>query len=81
MGFSKFEGKCQEVLQLLNKLFPTDKVRSSYLENRSRRIEVVSKVHTIVSNQHREECEKCVYCIMYIRHTRLRNVLTDVRKC
>ena len=81
MGFDKFEGKCQEMLQLLNKLFPTDRFRLSYLENISRRVEVGSEVHTVVFNQQGEEYKQFVYCVMYIRHTRLRKYLADVRKC
>ena len=81
MGFYKFEGKCQEVLQLLNKLFLTDRSSTSYLENRSRRTEVSSEVFTVVPNQQGKECKKRVYCMMYIWHTSLRKYLDDVRKC
>ena len=51
------------------------------LENRSRKMESGSEVYTVVSNQQGEECEKRVYCVMYIRHTWLRNHLADFRKC
>ena len=46
---------CQEVIQLFNKLFPTDAFRSSYLENRSRRMEVGSKVLIVDSDKQKEK--------------------------
>ena len=39
---------CYSVLQLLDKLFPTDRFRPNYLENRSRRMEVGIKVYPVV---------------------------------
>ena len=52
---------CQEVLQLLNKLFPTDRFRTSYLENRSRRMEVGSEVYTVVlTNRGRNARNVCI---------------------
>ena len=69
------------MLQLLNEIFSIDRFRSSYLKNRSRRMVVGGNVYIVVSTQQRDNCKKCVYCVMYIRHTWSGKILTDVRKC
>ena len=78
MGFSQFEGKSKG---LLNKLFPTHRFRLIYLENRSRWMNFSSVLHNVVSDKQMENCKKLMYCVMYIRHTWLRKILTDVREC
>ena len=61
MRFYKFEGKCHTVCELLNKLFPTDRFRLTYVENRSRRMEVGSEVYTIVlTNRGRNARNVCI---------------------
>ena len=61
MRFYKVEGEYQEMLQLLDKLFQMDRFRPSYLENRSRRMEVGSKVYTVVlTNRGRNVRNVCI---------------------
>ena len=61
MRFYKFEGECHTVCELLNKLFPTDRFRLTYVENRSRRMEVGSEVYTVVlTNRGRNARNVCI---------------------
>ena len=61
MRFYKFEGECYTVCKLLNELFPTNRFRLSSLETRSRRMEVGSKVYTVVlTNRGRNARNVCI---------------------